>query len=55
VVGPFVTLGLVFSLINTPLGFTNGLVTHAWLLAAFMLLRRTAPQRAAVPAVPVSA
>ena len=43
VVGPFVTLGIVFSVINTPLGFTNGLVTHAWLLVAFMLLRR-APQ-----------
>lgn len=52
VVGPFVTLGIVFSLINTPLGFTNGLVTHAWLLAAFMLLRRAAPQRTATMATP---
>ncbi len=43
IVGPFVTLGIVFSLINTPLGFTNGLVTHFWLLAAFVLLRRCAP------------
>jgi hypothetical protein len=47
VVGPFVTLGIVFSVINTPLGFTNGLVTHAWLLVAFMLLRRAPPQGAA--------
>lgn len=38
-VGPFVTLGIFFSLINTPLGFANGLVTHFWLLAAFLLLR----------------
>ena len=32
---PFVSMGIFFSLINTPLGFSNGLVTHAWLLAAF--------------------
>lgn len=42
VVGPFVSLGILFSLINTPLGFTNGLVTHLWLLAAFLLLKPTA-------------
>lgn len=41
-VGPFVTLGIGFSLINTPLGFANGLVTHLWLLVAFLLLRRRA-------------
>ncbi len=37
--GPFVTLGIVFSTINTPLGFNNGLVTHIWLALAFLLLR----------------
>jgi hypothetical protein len=39
-IGPFVSIGIVFSVINTPLGFTNGLVTHAWLLFAFLLLKR---------------
>jgi hypothetical protein len=52
VVGPFVTLGIVFSVINTPLGFTNGLVTHAWLFAAFLLLRRAAPRRTSTIATP---
>ncbi len=37
---PFVTMGIVFSFINTPIGFSNGLVTHAWLLFAFFKLRR---------------
>lgn len=39
-IGPFVSIGIVFSIINTPLGFTNGFVTHVWLLFAFMLLKR---------------
>lgn len=34
--GPFVTLGIYFSLINTPIGFSNGFVTHLWLLVAFL-------------------
>ncbi len=38
-IGPFVSMGIVFSIINTPLGFTNGFVTHAWLLGAFLLLK----------------
>lgn len=37
--GPFITLGIVFSLINTPLGFGNGLVTHLWLLMAVLVAR----------------
>lgn len=37
--GPFVMLGIVFSLINTPIGFSNGLVTHLWLVAAFVTAR----------------
>ncbi len=40
VIGPFVSLGIVFSVINTPLGFTNGFVTHSWLFIAFSLLRK---------------
>lgn len=39
--GPFATVGIIFSFINTPFGFTNGLVTHCWLLLAFLLLRRS--------------
>lgn len=39
-IGPFATIGILFSIINTPLGFTNGFVTHAWLLLAFLLLKR---------------
>lgn len=53
VFGPIVTLGIVFSIINTPIGFTNGLVTHFWLLAAFLLLRcHAAPAVAAQTARP---
>ncbi len=37
--GPFVTMGMIFSTMNTPLGFTNGLVTYSWLLLAFLLLK----------------
>jgi oligosaccharide repeat unit polymerase len=33
--GPFVSLGIFFSLINTPIGFSNGLMTHFWMLVAF--------------------
>lgn len=36
---PFVSLGIVFSLINTPLGFSNGLVTHGWLVLVFLASR----------------
>lgn len=39
---PFVTFGIVFSIVNTPLGFSNGLMVHAWLILAF-LLSRTRP------------
>jgi hypothetical protein len=39
-IGPFVTTGILFSSINTPLGFSNGLVTYIWLLLAFALLKR---------------
>lgn len=40
---PIASVGIVFSVINTPLGFSNGLVTHLWTLAAFWLSRRMLP------------
>jgi len=36
---PCVTLGIVFSTINTPIGFSNGLVTHSWLVVVMILAR----------------
>ena len=42
---PFVTMGILFSFINTPLGFSNGLVTHLWMLIAFFSARRMKPRR----------
>ncbi len=38
-VGPFVSLGILFSVINTPFGFVNGLMTHIFLAAAFLMLK----------------
>lgn len=37
---PFVTLGVFFSLINTPIGFSNGFVTYGWLVVTFVLTRK---------------
>lgn len=37
---PVVTIGILASVINTPLGFSNGLITHAWLAVAFLATRR---------------
>ncbi len=39
VFAPFVTMGVVFSFINTPIGFSNGLVTHFWMVVAFAAAR----------------
>lgn len=36
---PFITFGILFSLVNTPLGFSNGFVTHFWMVVTFMLMR----------------
>lgn len=36
---PFVVMGIVFSLINTPFGFGNGLITYFWLFLAFGLVK----------------
>lgn len=38
-VAPFVTLGVIFSLVNTPIGFSNGFVTHIWMITAFLTAR----------------
>ncbi|MCZ4316331.1 hypothetical protein O4H66_23265 [Comamonadaceae bacterium G21597-S1] len=46
-VGPFISIGILCSTINTPLGFTNGLVTHFWLVVAFFALHRSNGDRPA--------
>lgn len=43
---PFVSVGIVMSLNNTPIGLSNGLMLHVWLLTAFFLARRTLAQPA---------
>lgn len=37
---PFVVMGIVFSLINTPIGYSNGFITYIWLVFIFMTVRR---------------
>jgi len=37
---PFFVQGIVFSLINTPIGLSNGFVTYFWLTAIFVLSKR---------------
>jgi len=39
IAAPFITLGVIFSIVNTPVGFSNGFVTHAWMIAAFLTAR----------------
>lgn len=39
-VWPLISVGLIFSLLNTPLGFNNGFTTHIWFLAVTLLIRR---------------
>jgi hypothetical protein len=36
---PFITVGIFFSLVNSPIGFSNGLVTHIWMMVAFLTAR----------------
>lgn len=44
---PFVTVGILFSSVGTPIGFSNGLVTHLWLVGALVVVKtRRAPVRA---------
>lgn len=48
---PVVTVGIFFSLINTPIGFSNGFVTHLWLILAFLTARPVRlPLQGAAPA-----
>jgi oligosaccharide repeat unit polymerase len=49
---PLVSLGIFFSLINTPLGFGNGLVTHFWTILGFSLMRATRVTHAQVARSP---
>lgn len=49
-VWPFVVVGLLFSLLNTPLGFGNGLVTHLWLLTVALLIRPVTSTRSRLAA-----
>ncbi|KQW83013.1 hypothetical protein ASC65_06660 [Brevundimonas sp. Root1279] len=49
---PFVTVGIFFSLINTPIGFSNGFVTHVWMIVAFLAAK---VQRASFPPMPQGA
>ena len=37
---PFVIFGIFISLINTPLGFSNGFVTYFWLFVVFILIKK---------------
>jgi hypothetical protein len=37
---PFVVMGIVFSLVNTPIGYSNGFITYIWLVFVFMTIRR---------------
>lgn len=39
---PFVNMGVLFSLINTPIGFSNGLMTHFWLVVILICTPRAA-------------
>lgn len=39
--GPFFTIGIALSTINTPIGLANGLMIYAWLIASYLLLRRS--------------
>ncbi|KQV95931.1 oligosaccharide repeat unit polymerase [Rhizobacter sp. Root1221] len=49
---PFVVMGILFSFINTPIGFANGLITHLWVVLAFAMAKRRRPASAASPATP---
>ena len=42
---PFVIFGIFISLINTPLGFSNGFATYAWLFVVFFLIKKSTVNR----------
>ncbi|GAA0645354.1 O-antigen polymerase [Brevundimonas lenta] len=50
---PFVSVGIVMSLNNTPIGLSNGLMLHIWLLGAFFLSRPALRRQAAHGMAPV--
>lgn len=50
---PFVSVGVVMSLNNTPIGLSNGLMLHAWLLTAFFLSRSAVKRPVASDGRPV--
>ncbi|WP_424984229.1 oligosaccharide repeat unit polymerase [Maritalea sp. S77] len=37
---PFVTFGILLSLVNTPIGFSNGFITYFWLFVCFLGSKR---------------
>ena len=39
-IAPFMIFGIIMSLVNTPVGYSNGIVTYFWLFIAFGLLRQ---------------
>jgi oligosaccharide repeat unit polymerase len=52
---PFVIEGILFSLINTPLGLTNGFTTHFWMVIVFLVAKpKRMPVAAARPASPAT-
>lgn len=50
---PFLTMGILFSTIGTPIGFSNGLVTHFWLVLT-LILARTITRKTSTPPARVS-
>ncbi|WP_420479196.1 oligosaccharide repeat unit polymerase [Brevundimonas sp. FT23028] len=46
---PFIVMGILFSIIGTPVGFSNGLLIHLWLIVALVTVRvRTASPHPAI-------
>lgn len=41
---PFIVVGILFSIVGTPIGFSNGLVTHLWLISALVLVKTLGPR-----------
>jgi hypothetical protein len=47
-IAPFILLGILFSLLNTPIGLGNGLMSHFWMIVLFLTIRVRAAE--ALPA-----
>ncbi len=52
---PFVTIGIFFSVIGTPIGFSNGLVTHLWLVGTLVLVKTRSSESSVRPQGPAMA